>query len=146
MPHLSGLISDQGPIIDVMVGVSQPRREALTKAGQAVPQLVPARLLVDTGASHTVIDPNIINPLGIQPTGQVAFHTPSTNGVPSYCDVFDVALLIRAVDRPVYFAPAHPVMTNNMQAQGIDGLLGRDILAASRMTYSGADQFFMISF
>lgn len=50
MPYLSGSITQGWAIIDVLVGVSLPRRRLLRKHGFAVPPSVHVRVLLDPGA------------------------------------------------------------------------------------------------
>jgi aspartyl protease len=82
VPHLTLPISPGGPLIDLLVGASVPRQNALRAANQPVPPAVSARFMIDTGASNTVLDPAILNQLNLSPTGMMFAHTPSTAGVP----------------------------------------------------------------
>lgn len=144
MPHYSYPITPQGPLISVFVGVSAPRRAALTAAGQIVPAAIPAQLLVDTGASGTSIDRSIISQLGIQPTGSCPIHTPSTGNVPLICSMYDVEL--RLDGAAGQHIPILPVVESDFSAQGLHGLLGRDFLQYGHMTYCGFSNGFYISF
>ena len=147
MPHLSGLITPWGPLIHVVVSASGPRVTALTQAGQAAPQPILAKLVVDTGASLTAIDVSILNQLGLSPTGKTPIHTPSTSGSPHQANQYDVGITIFGHNNALAFSnSALPVIDGNFKTQGIDGLLGRDVLATSRMNYSGADSWYGISF
>ena len=80
-------------------------------------------------------------------TGQIPIHTPSTQGQPHMCNQYDVGLTIYGAQTEiVYVNTALPIIEGQFKAQGIDGLLGRDILALTRMTYLGSDSWYAISF
>jgi hypothetical protein len=68
MPSVNLNIQSGGPLINALVGVSNPRFQALTAAGQTPPTGVMGTFLIDTGASCTCIDPDLIRGLAIQPT------------------------------------------------------------------------------
>lgn len=144
LPQLCLKITPSGPIIDVVIGVSAPRSTALQKAGQPVPSGITARLLIDTGASHTVIDPTVLAPLNITPSGAIAAHTPSTSGIPCQMNQYDVSIIIPHPSISRHF-PAIAVTEASLRPQGIDGLLGRDILATCLLIYSGTDGSFILS-
>jgi hypothetical protein len=109
----------------------------------AVPTSMRARIQVDTGASHTVIDTAIIQALGLTPTSVQSVQTASTAGVPQQVPQYDVSLAMPMRPSPRVFA-AVPVFAMNLRPQSIEGLLGRDILADCLLTYSGPDQFFLL--
>ncbi len=48
----------------------------------AIPNPVAVKGLVDTGASCTVIDPTVVQRLGLTPTGSTMILTPSTGSTP----------------------------------------------------------------
>jgi len=145
MPHLTLQISPGGPILDLLVGVSVPRAAALQRAGQPVPQAVRVRGLVDTGASGTCVDPGCLSSLGLSPTGQSPIHTPSTEGTPVLCDQYDVSLVLLH-PRLQFTLHALPVIASSLSIQGIQALLGRDVLAACLFVYDGAAGIFSLAF
>jgi hypothetical protein len=146
MPHLTLPFSSGAPIIDLLVGVSRPRSEALRLAKQNIPPPVPVRALIDTGASCTNIDPTILKSLQIPSTGTVPCHTPSTtSGKPHIANQFDVSLtLVHSLITRTFHAV--PVVEAELLHQGIQALIGRDILSWCLLSYDGQAGTFAIGF
>lgn len=129
MPHLTLQISANGPVVDVLVGVSKPRSDALAAAGQPVPAQVQIRALVDTGASCTCLDLQTLQALQLQPRGTATVHTPSTNATtPHTANQYDVQLTLLHPKLNMTFQ-ALPVIEAQLSHQGHQALIGRDILA-----------------
>jgi hypothetical protein len=105
-------------------------------------------LVVDTGASLTSIDCTILQQLGLSATGVVPVHTPSTQGLPHNANQYDISLTIlgQAIGTVAYISAALPVVDGQFKVQGIDGLLGRDVLATARLIYLGPDSWYAMSF
>lgn len=126
------------------IGVSQARRDALVAAGKAVPAVVPiASALIDTGASCTCIDRSAIATLGLPPTGVANLHTPSTGAMPHNTPQYDVQLIIPGPTpgHPPLVFPTVPIIESDFSAQGIQALIGRDILQHCVLAYVGAGFF-----
>lgn len=145
MPHLIQQIAAGGPLIDVLVGVSSPRRDALIKAGYPVPQQVNMRALIDSGASCTCVDPSIIEQLGVTPSGSTQIHTPSTSGAPVTCNQYDIGLIL-VHPKITYTFHALAVIETKLASQGIHALLGRDVLAECLFIYDGASGNYTLAF
>jgi len=85
--------------------------------------------------------------LGLTPRGQASIHTPSTQGQPHQANQYDVGIAIYGMANVVcHHIPTLPVIDGNFKAQGIDGLLGRDVLAMARLNYGGPDGWYGMSF
>ncbi len=148
MPSITLSYSSSGPLLQVMIGVSEPHRDALKKLGKPVPMFVPGTFLVDTGASSTCVDPDLVSSLGLTATGAVMMETPSTAGVPVSCPLYDVAVVIpsgRATDSH-FVIGALPIMETQLKAQGIDGLLGRDVLSECVLISNGPASQMVLSY
>ena len=139
MPSVNVNIQLGGPLISVLVGISTPRFAALTAAGQTPPPPVTGTFMIDTGASCTCVDPDLISGLGIQPTGKTGIRTPSTQaGVAHFCDQYDVSLFIPGTANVAgHFVSALPIITTHLRSQGFDGFLGRDVLNNCILVYNG---------
>jgi hypothetical protein len=127
--------------VQAVAAVSAARRAALLAASQTVPTNIPIRALIDTGASCTCLDPQVIQSLGVPATGSVLVNTPSTGSTPHATDQYDVALLIPpgAQGQQGLIFPTIPVIASDLfAAQGIHALIGRDILKLCVLIYNGA--------
>jgi hypothetical protein len=146
MPVLNYQISPNGPIVRIVVALSGPRQQALQLAKMSVPQPFIGSALLDTGASCTCIDPSIVQHLGLDPTGTGNMLTPSTAGVPSVCNQYDVAIGI-VMDPAVHVASwTIPVFESQLSCQGIYALIGRDILAGGLFVFNGRSRTFSLAF
>lgn len=118
------------------------------KAGLPVPQWIPGVFLVDTGASGTCVDPAILAPLGLTPSGSVSVQTPSTGATPHQCSQYDVHLYIPGADesKEGLVIPAIAVLETALSAQGIDGLIGRDVLDLCTLIYNSGIKTFTLAY
>ena len=137
MPLIHRPLTDGAPIVSVFIGVSGPRQQALIASGLPVPDLVRMELLIDTGASSCLLDQTAIAPLGLVPTGVTTVHTPSTDAAaPHFCNQYDVSLILPAPEGPPLVLEALPILEGAFRHQGIDGLLGRDVLGLCTLVYN----------
>lgn len=148
MPSINVTFGQAGPLIQAHIGLSGPRRQVLLAAGQPVARFVVGTFLVDTGASTTCVDPALVAPLGLTPTGTVMMQTPSTAGTPHSCYQYDVTVFIpgsRQSD-PGFVIDALPVSETHLRSQGIDGLIGRDVIDRCVLIHNGPMGWLTISF
>jgi len=145
VPHLTLGLSQSGPVLEIVVGASQARADALRQAGQGIPSSVTLWELIDTGGSSSVIDQNILDQLVLQPTGVAPIHTPSTDGVAHNCPQYDVSIRLQHPMLQLQLDP-RPVIATNLSVQGIQALIGRDILQNCLLIYDGYEQQFTLAF
>jgi hypothetical protein len=151
LPHVTLQSSPGGPIIDAWIGVSLARRNALTEAGQAVPGPVQARALIDSGASHTCVDPAILKPLSLSPTGSTKVHSPTTGAIAEDRPTYDISLVIL---HTLYQQGVGPLIRNTMpvictdllSGQGIHVLIGRDVLQGCLFVLDGHSGTFSLAY
>jgi predicted aspartyl protease len=146
VPHFTLPFQTNGPQIQLYIGASNPRREALQQAGQQIPQPVLVHGLVDTGASATAVDPNVILSLGLQPTGSMPILTPSTGSTPHQVNTFDVGIIIPLNGLMTFSINAFQVFESSLSVQGIQALIGRDLLANCLFVYDGRSNIFTLAF
>jgi predicted aspartyl protease len=146
MPHFTLLLSPNGPIVDVWIGVSQARAQALIIAKQPIPPAVTVRALVDTGASCTCIDPSALATLGLSPTGLTPMFTPSTGGTPHQANTYDVNLMIPCGTMMPLVIGNLAIAESTLINQGIQALLGRDVLSRCMLVYNGMNNFLSLAY
>jgi hypothetical protein len=125
-----------------------PRVNAMQAAGVQPPAYVTGTFLVDTGASCTCVDPTFVASLGLVATGNVAMQTPSTSGVPVTCNQYDVTIYIpnNGTGGSGFFINALPVIEAAFASQGIEGLIGRDIIDRCTLICNGSAGMFTLAY
>lgn len=143
MPSFSSQIPNLkqiGPIFRIKIGLSQVAMDVLSAGGGSIKAPVEANALIDTGASGSCINPEIVSALGLVSRGIAQIATPSTKAHP--CNVFDVALhLPNGV-----LIPTVQVIETPLEGQSIQCLIGRDVLSMGVLIYIGYTNTFTLSF
>jgi predicted aspartyl protease len=129
-------IIGNGPRIEVHFLISTELEEKYKKEGKESPAPVVKTALIDTGASHCAIQANITEQLKLEPVGTIKISTPSCKDKECYRYFLRMAL-------PAYNLTYEGVFTAvPLEGQGIDCLIGRDLLANGILIYIGyANQF-----
>ncbi len=148
MPILNGQIVRAGAIIDVFVGVSRKRERLLQKHGFPIPQPIGVRALIDTGADVSGAAPQLFTALDLTPIDRIDVYTPSTKeDAPHQCDLYDVALFLVAGGQTHRLPDSRIVAADCWHAdEGIQALIGRDILDRCYFQYHGLSRKFTLSF
>lgn len=95
------------------------------------------------------MDPQLIAGLSLPLISRVSITTPTTAaGAPETRDQFDVSIFIPSGNAAVqgFHIPAMPIITTDLRHQGIDGLLGRDVLRHCTLTYIGSANMYSLSY
>jgi len=135
IPNLQAL----GPLVDMRVSIGTPVEEALKKAGLETPEPIEVKGMIDTGATGSVIRPEIAKHLGLKPIGIVHISTPDSENIP--CLQYVVRFIFPnnvIVEALAIEAP--------MRGQQIQCLIGRDVLAHGVLVYTGYINQFTLSF
>jgi hypothetical protein len=132
----------EGPTISVIVRPSTAFLSAQKEQGSAAAEVPAVRslMLVDTGASGSAVDLEVIEKLGLQPTGAISIATPSH----THHDVltYDIDLII---EQNQFHLADVPVFATGLNNQGIHGLIGRDVLRHMLLVYNGYSGHFTLA-
>lgn len=137
VPDLAAL----GPSIHVSIGPSRELIAAFSPLGIELSSPHPAAALVDTGAHTTVLSPELVRRLRIEPVGKAPISTPSTTAA-IMCDRYHIN---------VYFEEDF-VVENVFAIEAPMGgvpyqcLIGRDILKLATLVYDGPNNQFALQF
>jgi hypothetical protein len=147
MSLVTGQIESGGAIIDVFVDVSSQRRRLLKKINAAIPPAVHVRALIDTGANVSGFAPRVFRELQIPPVAKMPVITPTTRAdSPFLSDVFDVALSVLANARLIPFHDSKVIEADCwLPGEGIEALIGRDILNQCFFQYVGIERRFTLA-
>lgn len=111
-----------------------------------VPPFITVQLLVDTGADTTTIAEMHMRSLQIESTGDSPVRTITTGVSGQTCRVYPAGLRIASKsfgDRP-HEIGALEVLGRDFHNEGIDGLLGRDVLSTVQFTLDGPRRRFVL--
>ncbi len=150
MPIVSGRLTPAGAVVDIVVGVGPRRLALLQRLGLPVPAPVFLKAQIDTGANITGLTGRVFSALELPPVGSVAILTPSTRpDAPHHCDLFDVTLSFVADGRAQPFGGLRVIAADGWHPgaeQGVEALIGRDVLDRCVFSYLGPDRAFTFAF
>lgn len=135
LPNLQAL----GPVVDMRIWIGIAVENALKKSGTNVPAPFPVKGLIDTGATGSVIQPAVVQSLGLQPVGVISINTPSSQNVRCY------QYLVRLIF-PNNVVVESLAIEAPLVGQQIQCLVGRDVLAHGVFVYTGYINQFTLSF
>jgi hypothetical protein len=134
MNTIQGTFNADGAIIDLLVGLAAGNVNQLRSAGSPVPQPIPVRALLDTGAEMTCADPTVLAPLiraaNLHPTRTLYSNVPAAGGL-NIVSVYTVGItIVHPVNpRANLVLRTHPVLEQPLGPLPYQALLGRDVLA-----------------
>ena len=128
-----------GPRIAIEIGVPTVLAAFLARSGLPVPPPQRGFALVDTGASITAVDEDVVASLGIQPIGQMKLSTPSQSR-PAWL----YAARLTCSTMPVPVQEVLDIVGCGLQPQGFIALLGRNFLRKVVLVYDGPGGIFSL--
>jgi hypothetical protein len=145
MPHLTRTLTVEGALIEVLVGIASTQARALLAAGQPIPPPQTLFALLDTGASQSAIDLQLVSTLGLPRIGQATLATPSTSITGQSFTLYEVNLTLLHPQASLTLAN-HRVAAAPLSYQGLEVILGRDILQKCLLVYDGQAGTFTLAF
>ncbi len=136
MPHVSAMIGSDGPVIDLAVAVGASWQRRLSAQGSAAPAPPIIRALIDTGSDLSVVHPQVLVQLGIQPTGSIRIRRPGAGSGFRLAALYEVQLSIGGLSHGTHWIPAH-VVAASPSTPTVVALLGRDLLEHCMFFYNG---------
>jgi hypothetical protein len=127
----------EGPKIAIEIAVPTVLAEFLARSGLPVPPARKGFALIDTGASITAVDEDVVASLGIQPIGQMKLSTPSRS-MPAWLYAARLTCAGMAVLEVL------DIVGCSLQPQGFIALLGRNFLRSVVLVYDGPAGVFTI--
>ena len=137
-----------GPVLQAQVEVPTILATQLQQSGQAIPQPVAGFALIDTGASISAVDIEVVRQLGVQPVGVANV---GTAGGPQQQETYPARFTFPGSNLPgIEF---NELLGANLTGQvvPVDGrpliaLVGRDILERFILVYNGPAGMFTLAF
>jgi hypothetical protein len=134
-----------GPLMQVQVEVPQALAAYLSKQGQPIPAPQSGWALIDTGATRTCVDRDVLTKLGVQPTGTVKTGTAAGQ--------VEQLLFPAKLSFPVagnFQIEFGSVIAVDLRGQTIAGtnvvvLVGRDVLSRCLLVYNGPAGIFTLA-
>jgi len=129
----------EGPKIAIEIAVPAVLADFLVRSGLPVPAARKGFALIDTGASITAVDEDVVASLGIQPIGQMKLSTASQS---RSAWLYAARLTCSGMAIPVL--EVLDIVGCTLQPQGFIALLGRNFLRTVVLVYDGPAGFFTI--
>lgn len=124
-----------GPVAAISAGMTDADARLAGRSGKSVPELISGGGLIDTGATFSHLDAQLIARLGLQPVGRL--------DLAGFDDVktelrYEVKIVIEnKVFIEIIVGSSQLRRTSDIPIPNYDFLIGRDVLANSVMTYDG---------
>src|SRR5262245_48649835 len=146
MPFVTGPLGANGAVVDLLVGVNEARREVLVRNGFPVPERVRVSAQIDTGTAPSAIDTQVLARLDLRPIASIQARTPSNTETPQPFDQYAVSLALRADEIEMFVRSVEVIACVFVPEEGIQAMLGRDVLEHCLFFYNGREKTFALAF
>lgn len=133
-----------------LVRLNRTRKDLFNarRAGRATPPPVEVQAILDTGAEQTILDPSVLNRLGVAPKKYGPANAPALGGF-SFRPTYDVSFQIlhssgRASDH--LSLDQLEVTELPVATLGYEAVIGRDVLAQCVLIYDGPTNSFTLAY
>jgi hypothetical protein len=134
---VNGKAALSGCTIPIYLTVSKAHEDVLKSTKQPVPPPYIGTGLIDTGAMMSCIDPQVVKRLRLVPTGRMNVLTPSTGATPHATLKYDVSMHIFEPKSNYMLSRAVAVAESELQPQGLDAIIGMDVLSHCLLIVDG---------
>jgi len=124
-------LQQNGPLFDIEIAVPSALEQFLIQRGQPIPQPIKGQALVDTGATFSAVEDNVIKRLGVNPVGRMQT---GTAGGPQVQNVYPARFIFAGLGIVFETGRATGV---NLTGTGVVALIGRDVLSNTVFIYNG---------
>lgn len=149
MPISNGAIAPiHGATLELLIGVNLLRRDALRRVNLPVPERIRVVAQIDTGTALSAMDRRVLTGLDLTPTNEMRVRTPtSAEQEPSRFDQYVVSIGIDSGEGiEALFDNIEVLGTFFAPDEGIQGMLGRDVLEHCLLVYNGPRKGFSLAF
>ena len=133
-------LTQRGPVLQVTLGVEQTIAQQLLAQGIKLPEPISGLALIDTGATSTCIDETVAKQLKLPVVDVVTISSASHSKTEQ--NVYPV--LIEVVGLPIKFNTLRAIGVS-LANQGLQVLIGRDLLQLCTLFYNGMIGSFTLS-
>ena len=146
MPHIPLRAGPSGLMVSLWVRPSVSSLSALGSPESTPTDPVRAEFLVEIGARHTLVDPRICASLNLTAIGETMIQPPLEAGALQPALEYEVCLqLSRTEHAGAQFFDSIRVAALDLDLEGVDGVLGRDLLSSCLFVY-GEGKSFQLAF
>lgn len=140
----SFVLQREGPVLEVEVAVSSSLARYLAEKKLPIPEPVKGMALIDSGATGSAVDREVIGQLGVKPMGE---RTVFTAGGPDRQNRYAARFIFL---RPKMSFEFSSVIGANLKGQSVVGrdlivLLGRDVLSRCIFIYNGVNASYTLA-
>lgn len=146
MPHIAARFNSSGPILDVWLAVSAPRRRVMVANGKHPASAMKLQFIIDTGADTSMVADQHMRSLGIGPRGSREILTATSEARPTACDTYDVELSLKTLGDAPFVMPALEILGRPLFNLSVDGMLGRDVLDHLVLMVDGPRRRFRVDY
>jgi len=146
MPYVTLPLNPHGAVSELLVGVGERRRAVLERNNLPLPRRVRVSAQIDTGTPFTTFAPFVFERLEIKPIGSVSMRTPSTGEGTWPFNQFVVSLSLAAGDLELHLPTIRVIEAVFPVEEGIQAMLGRDLLDHCLFIYDGQNKTFSLAF
>lgn len=127
-----GALHIEGAWLDVEVAIPTALEQFLTRTGKPVPPPVKGRALVDTGATFSAVDEQLIRGLGVNPINAAQGGTAKGQAIQF---IYPARFIFSGLGWTFEFSRTTGV---DLQGSGFIALIGREVLARMTIVYNGS--------